>query len=1298
MKNKVKRLLSAVLALAMVISMLPGMRLDAFAEGDVCPECNGTGKQCERCGGTGICDVCDGTGLCDECEGSKEPVECYFCEGEGIVVCEECEGEDPDCSECGGEGEFECDYCKGTGSADCYFCKGTGACVYCEGSKECSYCVPCSTCNGTGKAELELPETLNDLEVTWPEGAHFGKGGIIQCVHDLTAVEGEYFHDNRNNRIYRVSSLTKGKYAVCAFGCEVILGEPFDDTAECLVCHHLASSHWSGGAPVDADNDRISYCKDCGDVYQTRCSGYTWAECLEGGNGAELPEKLNGFIATWPEGTYINGNGEIRCTHASPIFKDGRLISPGGSMAEFGLTAGAYTVCTAGCQVTLRDAPIPDTLNGYSVKWPENIRYDRGTATCPHGTTIFSDNTVHGVDNTWAVEELTENAYTVCERGCQILVGNVTPTDPLAGLKAMLEGKTEDACVTLFMNDVLYTGVAKVREQLNSIQNATGVKQDVGSNADWIIYTNTTGICFFHLADKHEETASGCKFCGYKYQCPHDNTEWDDGVRICRNCGDVLETCNHEGTHSGRCKNCGMIIGSTTTGPLAEIYAALKGKNDVDVCTGVDNYPGAMPVRGIDSVGWALSQMKNALSVSKTSPGYWTVIGPDYEYTVYVLDTHNFTDDTCVACGFRCTHNGAASGTCGICGVNLDALVTCEICGGSGELNRGCHRCRNTKVCIECDGTGLMPWGSDCYECGGTGKCQECINGFPCDYCNGKGMAPRIIWATGLTLDMTAITIKVGEMVSIPVTVTPDNATFKSVWWESSNREVADYNSIFTDEWHEGVEGFAPGTAILTAHRDNLTATCVVTVVADTPTVAVTGVTLDKTTASLNVGETLTLNAVVAPEGATNKNVSWASNNTGVAAVENGVVTAVAAGTATITVTTEDGSKTASCVVTIVNGDAQFAAEVDALIDAIGTVEYTTESKGKIEAARTAYDALTDAQKALVTKLNTLTAAETAYDNLKAESEAAAALAQAKADAKAAVEAAADGHTSANVVAAIDAAKAAIDAAASIDEVNTAKTKGVAAVNNVKHSYKENGKYSWANVDDNFAMSYEAVCEECHKVTIKQAAVEQEASEGYVTYTATTDEGKVYTKKVLATIVVTYNDEPYEYDYLEIVKLESDEKVDWYADGVLVSTAAKQYAFAATKNVTITTKEATAPKPVVTISANDRVWDTASSKYVFSFTTTWSVPEGYTFVKGGFIYRYGAANYGQIDRDTVFAKGTTVNSSLKVRYGTFDYTLKMSTSYATRNMFGIGFIVVKDQKGVEQTIYTEDMAINHAIG
>jgi uncharacterized protein YjdB len=55
----------------------------------------------------------------------------------------------------------------------------------------------------------------------------------------------------------------------------------------------------------------------------------------------------------------------------------------------------------------------------------------------------------------------------------------------------------------------------------------------------------------------------------------------------------------------------------------------------------------------------------------------------------------------------------------------------------------------------------------------------------------------------------------------------------------------------------------------------------------------------------------------VAPTDATNKEVSWSTSDAAKATVENGKVTGVAAGTATITVTTEDGDKTASCAVTV---------------------------------------------------------------------------------------------------------------------------------------------------------------------------------------------------------------------------------------------------------------------------------------------------------------------------------------------------------------------------------------------
>ena len=84
-------------------------------------------------------------------------------------------------------------------------------------------------------------------------------------------------------------------------------------------------------------------------------------------------------------------------------------------------------------------------------------------------------------------------------------------------------------------------------------------------------------------------------------------------------------------------------------------------------------------------------------------------------------------------------------------------------------------------------------------------------------------------------------------------------------------------------------------------------------------TIAVTGVTLDKSTAKLTEkGQTVDLTATVAPENATNKKVTFTTSNEKVATVDgNGKVSAVANGKATITVTTEDGEKTAACEVTV---------------------------------------------------------------------------------------------------------------------------------------------------------------------------------------------------------------------------------------------------------------------------------------------------------------------------------------------------------------------------------------------
>lgn len=82
--------------------------------------------------------------------------------------------------------------------------------------------------------------------------------------------------------------------------------------------------------------------------------------------------------------------------------------------------------------------------------------------------------------------------------------------------------------------------------------------------------------------------------------------------------------------------------------------------------------------------------------------------------------------------------------------------------------------------------------------------------------------------------------------------------------------------------------------------------------------IAVTGVTVAPTTASIVEGSTQQLNATIAPANATNQAVTWTSSDEDVATVNaNGLVTAIGAGTATITATTGDGSKTATSVITV---------------------------------------------------------------------------------------------------------------------------------------------------------------------------------------------------------------------------------------------------------------------------------------------------------------------------------------------------------------------------------------------
>ena len=165
---------------------------------------------------------------------------------------------------------------------------------------------------------------------------------------------------------------------------------------------------------------------------------------------------------------------------------------------------------------------------------------------------------------------------------------------------------------------------------------------------------------------------------------------------------------------------------------------------------------------------------------------------------------------------------------------------------------------------------------------------------------------------TGVTLNKATLTLIEGASETLTATVAPADATNQKVTWKSSNAAVATVDATGK------VTAVKAGEATITVTTEDgaKTATCKVTVKA--ATVAVTGVTLNKSALSLIAGASETLTATVAPANATNKKVTWKSSDAAVASVDaNGKVTGVKAGEATITVTTEDGGKTATCKVTV---------------------------------------------------------------------------------------------------------------------------------------------------------------------------------------------------------------------------------------------------------------------------------------------------------------------------------------------------------------------------------------------
>ena len=178
---------------------------------------------------------------------------------------------------------------------------------------------------------------------------------------------------------------------------------------------------------------------------------------------------------------------------------------------------------------------------------------------------------------------------------------------------------------------------------------------------------------------------------------------------------------------------------------------------------------------------------------------------------------------------------------------------------------------------------------------------------------------------TGVTLDRTSATLAVGSTLKLTPTVSPSGASDKTVTWKSSNKNVATVSSAGV------VTAKAAGTTTITVTTNDggKTATCQVTVTS--ASVPVTGVTLDQSQISVNVGGSYAFVATVSPSNATNKAVTWSTSDSSIVSITTGgVARGVSPGTAAITATTSDGGKTATCQVTVLSPTYKVTVKVGA--------------------------------------------------------------------------------------------------------------------------------------------------------------------------------------------------------------------------------------------------------------------------------------------------------------------------------------------------------------------------------
>jgi len=168
------------------------------------------------------------------------------------------------------------------------------------------------------------------------------------------------------------------------------------------------------------------------------------------------------------------------------------------------------------------------------------------------------------------------------------------------------------------------------------------------------------------------------------------------------------------------------------------------------------------------------------------------------------------------------------------------------------------------------------------------------------------------IQVAGISLEKINTSLTVSATEQLNYTISPVDATDKSVTWSSDDENIVTVDSSGL------IEAIAEGSTDVhvSTNDGDFTDTCTVTVIVTVEIVPVTGVSLDQSNITVAVNDTQQLTATVEPSDATDKSVRWESSNDSVALVDSsGLITAQSEGTTTISVYTNDGDFTDSCTV-----------------------------------------------------------------------------------------------------------------------------------------------------------------------------------------------------------------------------------------------------------------------------------------------------------------------------------------------------------------------------------------------